>query len=555
MKNIRLLIASTILSLGILSGCSWMKFWDSDQAETASEKSQSAEGMGAGKDGESAATTSDETAAKTMAPMDSAKEEDKEPAKEEPATSQESESADAESKDPAKGEDSESAETSQGKSDQPAQVEKEPETESSKTLPPAVDSMEQMSKPAAKVPLPKDANHFVISVGEKTPQHPFYNKGHKMGFSINNIPGGDIAIERGKTYKFEVVTNPLHDVYLSEKDMGWGSSAWTSGVEGQFIYSGVITFKPDSNTPDYLYYSCRNHPYMGGKIHVVNPGQTVKLAKRKASTSASVQKTVVTKNMVQQKHMFADMLVKSNGAKRIKSSDNAKAIKLLAGAEALLKSSQEDLKNGKLESAYADASKAVEDLKDATRMVPSQDELVELKEQYKEISASLADFEKSHKKSYDRVLKKQGKDAVTMYDKQKVEKLKKEAGAAVKDNDYAKANKLMQVAQREVTLAIKKMMDSQTVVYDLNFESAEEEYEYELRRFKGYEILIPIAIQAKKPNEGTQKLMESFANKGRDMRKEAIKKAKEKDFPTAIAMLLDATKQIRRALSLVGINQ
>jgi len=89
----------------------------------------------------------------------------------------------------------------------------------------------------------------------------------------------------------------------------------------------------------------------------------------------------------------------------------------------------------------------------------------------------------------------------------------------------------------------------------LNFESAEEEYDYELRRFKGYEILIPIAVKMKRPSAGAQKLMNTYLEKGRKMRTAAISKAKEKDFPTAIAMLLDATKEVRRALRMIGISQ
>jgi len=528
-----------------------MKFWESDQTESSGAGDEKR--MEQGKDGEVAgaessdSTTSDSAAQATAEQQSQATNADGGEATAQ--ASSESKAADSDAAAPAPEEAPAAAAPS-------APIAEEKVEQVATAKPTQIESMAEMTgKPAAKVPLSKDPNHFIITVGEKTPDHPFYEKGHKMGFSINNVPGGDVVVERGKSYKFEVITNPLHDVYISEKDVGWGSLAWNKDVNGQFIYNGTFTFSPKEDTPDTLYYSCRNHPFMGGTIHVANPGQKIQLAKRKETVASAKSKMEINKGMVQQKHMFADMLIKSNGAKRIQDSDNAKAKQLLANAENLIKSSKADLSSGKMETAYKSASQAVEDLKEATRLVPTQDELAEQKEQYKEVSASLADFEKSHKKSYDRVLKKQGKDAVVMYDKDKVEKLKGEANTAVKDGDYAKANKLLQTAQREVTLAIKKMMDSQTVVYDLNFESAEEEYEYELRRFHGYEILIPIAIQAKKPEAGTQKLMENYADKGRGMREEAIKKAKEKDFPTAIAMLLDATKEIRRALSLVGINQ
>ena len=99
------------------------------------------------------------------------------------------------------------------------------------------------------------------------------------------------------------------------------------------------------------------------------------------------------------------------------------------------------------------------------------------------------------------------------------------------------------------------MLDSKTLVYDLNFETAADEYEYEVKRFVGYEELIPIAIEAKKPAAGAVKLMESFLNKARKRRDEAQSKADSGDYSTAISMMLQATKTVRRALRMVGVTQ
>ena len=116
---------------------------------------------------------------------------------------------------------------------------------------------------------PVGKGDFVITVGKKDASHPFFGKGYPDGFSVDGIQGKEIVVERGKSYDIVISTNPKHDVYLSEKDIGWGSSVWTGGVEGMFTYKGTITFKPDNSAPDFVYYSCRNHPYMGGKIHIV----------------------------------------------------------------------------------------------------------------------------------------------------------------------------------------------------------------------------------------------------------------------------------------------
>ncbi len=411
---------------------------------------------------------------------------------------------------------------------------------------------------AATVPVSTGPDHFVITAGKKDQSHPHFGKGHAMGFVVNNEQGKEIVLERGKTYRIDVATDPMHDVYISLKEIGWGSTPYSHGIEGQFTYKGTITIKPDDKTPDVLFYSCRNHPYMGGKIHIVNPGQTVEIVKKTAATTASVAATAnkqFTKADANQKIMFADMLLKSKNSQAVLKSNISGAIDLHKKAETDLNLARENLKTGKNEEAYKQADNAIVLLKKSIKLVPNESALEHMKVRHEELQVSIKDFEASHKDSYDRIAKKQGKDAAVDYDKNEVEKLKASATKSAKQGDYLKANQDLEKAQRMITVALHKMLNNQTIVYDLNFETAEEEYDYELKRFAGYEELIPIAVEQKKPAEGAKKLMESFLKKGQDLRDRAVNKAKSGDYPTAIAMLQDATKDVRRALRMIGVTQ
>jgi HEPN domain-containing protein len=49
--------------------------------------------------------------------------------------------------------------------------------------------------------------------------------------------------------------------------------------------------------------------------------------------------------------------------------------------------------------------------------------------------------------------------------------------------------------------------------------------------------------------------MESFVEKARKRRAEAEQKAAENDYGSAIAMMQQATKTVRRALRMVGVTQ
>jgi cellobiose-specific phosphotransferase system component IIA len=153
-------------------------------------------------------------------------------------------------------------------------------------------------------------------------------------------------------------------------------------------------------------------------------------------------------------------------------------------------------------------------------------------------------------------MEKQGEVADDMrMDEKKLDATLAEAAAQAKKQNYVRANTLLQQAQKMATGGLHKILNSKTIVYDLKFDSPADEYEYELKRFAGYEELIPVAIEAKNPTPGAIKLMESFLGKARSRRDEAAAKAKEGDYPTAIAMLLQATKTVRRALRMVGVSQ
>jgi tetratricopeptide (TPR) repeat protein len=428
-------------------------------------------------------------------------------------------------------------------------------------MPPAV-----VSQPAAEpaklmeVPAVPGPNEFVVTVGTKGASHPAYGKGHLMGFIVNGVPGKELVLERGKTYRFDIRTDPKHDVYLSSKDIGWGSAPISKGVEGAYTYKGVMTFTPDSDTPDVVYYACRNHPYMGAAVHVVNAGEKAKIPA--ASPQAPAMEThgamthpEVSEAQVKQRLMFAEMMANSQGSNRVMGSGNAEAKKLLEEAKQSLAGSRAKLLAGALPEALALADTALKRMGEASRMVPSDEVKAQQAVQYQELLAEIADYEASHQKNLARISKTGTPPEGAVYDKAEVANLKALAKASADKGDYVRANADLQQAQQLLTVAIHKMLDSQTIVYDLNFETPADEYEYELKRFTGYEELIPVAIEAKKPTEGSIKLMESFLEKARSRRDEAKERAAKGAYGDAIEMMQQATTTVRRALRMVGVTQ
>ncbi len=422
-----------------------------------------------------------------------------------------------------------------------------------------------VSAPVPTPIIPADPNTFIVTVGLKAAPHPSLGKGHAMGFLINGVSGKQLVLERGKTYTFDIRTDPKHDVYLSKKVIGWGSAPIAEGVTGAYTYKGKMIFSPGSSTPDKVYYSCRNHPHMGALIQIVNPGEKAKVIKQSTASSpaaAAIQslgsrgtESKVTASKVKQKLMFAEMMSKSKGSKRVLASQNIKAKQLLNNAKSLITKGREKSLAGALSEALTLADKSLKMMSEATRLVPGEEEMTQLADNYKSSLVGIRDYQKSHKANLTRLEKLGTVSDDARYNEAAVAKKLAAAQVLADNKNYTRANVLLSEVQKTITVALHKMLDSSTIVYDLNFATAADEYEYELKRFVGYEELIPVAIEAKKPAPGAIKLMESFHEKARKRRDQAVAKAATGEYGDAIAMLQQATKTVRRALRMVGVMQ
>jgi tetratricopeptide (TPR) repeat protein len=386
-----------------------------------------------------------------------------------------------------------------------------------------------------------------------------------MGFLINGVSGKRLVLERGKSYTFDIRTDPKHDVYLSKKVIGWGSAPIAEGVTGAYTYKGKMIFSPGSSTPDNVYYSCRNHPHMGALIQIVNPGEKAKAIKQSTTPSpaaAAIQSlgsrgtgSKVTASKVKQKLMFAEMMSKSKGSKRVLASQNSEAKQLLNNAKSLISKGREKSQAGALPEALALADKSLKMMSEATRLVPGEEEMAQLADNYKSSLVGIRDYQKSHKANLARLEKLGTVSDDARYNEEEVAIKLSKAQVLADNKSYVRANVILSEVQKTITVALHRMLDSSTIVYDLNFATAADEYEYELKRFVGYEELIPVAIEAKKPAPGAIKLMNSFHEKARKRRDQAVARAAEGKHGDAIAMLQQATKTIRRALRMVGVMQ
>jgi hypothetical protein len=117
---------------------------------------------------------------------------------------------------------------------------------------------------------------LVVTVLPMTSAHPQSTLGGgPNGFVVDGVEGKELTLERGGTYNFNVTTDGSHIFYLTHSQIGASIDPITAGVTGTGggigVSNGTLTFRPDENTPDEIYYGCSIHGRMGWQIHVVDP--------------------------------------------------------------------------------------------------------------------------------------------------------------------------------------------------------------------------------------------------------------------------------------------
>lgn len=421
-------------------------------------------------------------------------------------------------------------------------------------MPPAESLANSQAQSAAVVA--KDPRTFFVTVGHKNTSHINYGAGHEMGFIVNGAQGRDIVLVRGLEYTFDVKTDPRHDFYLSTNAVGAGGAAFTEGVTGQFTYMGEVEFKPNAKTPDLLFYQCRNHPNMGGRIVVVNSVSDVKAAEERLAKDRSASNTKpilaktegVSEQKVQQKIAYAEMLLKIKAAGL---ADDRKKIVIDRIAQA-----KQSKDKGDFARAYALGGEAADILSGKQPVVvgPSAEELAEQEKSYEERLAGLQALQKSHAEAMKRAQKSGKKGAAVDYDHKDVEKIVAEAQGLATNKRYDDATRVLGKGELAVAKSLNDMLSSQTLVYELTFETPKDEYEYELARFKSYDELIPVAVDVKKPSEQAMALMKGYVTKSYFYRDKAAESAVAGRYDEAVAIMKDATTEVRRGLMTLGVS-
>ena len=412
----------------------------------------------------------------------------------------------------------------------------------------------------------KPSNYdFTVVLATKDQTHPHFGEGSAVGFVVNGKQGRELILVRGKTYTFYVDTNPMHDFYLSTDPVGWGINTLTAGIEGNFTFKGVVTFKPTAETPDLVYYQCRNHKYMGGTIHIANPGEEDKITIAEPTTKATPDQKVYStldRNEVKQRLNFVEAFINnSDAAKRIAASGNKEAKEMHKDAQDRLAAAKAAFNyTDRLQEAKTKADEAMSLMTEAAQHVPSKSTQIMAMTRNEDLVQGLKTLEASYKQNYEAIASKGGAKYIPKLDSDNIHKTLDSAKVLSEKGSYYEANKILSrtmdeglCVMSEVSSTLNKMLlANKAISYETKFASPCQEYEHDLARFSGLEEAIQQAVAQEQPPLSTITMMNHYIEQGKEKRDQASADAKQQNYKAALENIRNGIEQLESASRLLN---
>lgn len=259
--------------------------------------------------------------------------------------------------------------------------------------------------------------------------------------------------------------------------------------------------------------------------------------------------------MIQRKLQLVHLLLTQSPAlERATRSDNAAVKQQVAAVQTLYAKANEALSAGNATEAGKFLDEALRLIATISRLVPDPLQAeAEQRTRYAELLEGVQAFQKTHQTICDRLSPTSGPAPAVAADLDRIRGLMEQARTSAHTGRYGEANKLLAQAHETVVSALNKMLASATLVYDLKFKSAAEEFDYEAARYRSYEELIPIAYAELKPSSGAVILSERYVQESRATRDLAQQQAARSDYRSAIKALQEATGRLQTALRAVGL--
>ena len=155
--------------------------------------------------------------------------------------------------------------------------------------------------------------------------------------------------------------------------------------------------------------------------------------------------------------------------------------------------------------------------------------------------------------AHQRISAEKGQQAAHDALRSDVESRLKEADALLASGDAEKARVSLDSVYKEVMLSVENLRQGDTLVRELNFETEEDEYLYELDRNDTHRMLVNVLLEERMADPRIRERVTAFVSEADKLRGVAESQAESGDFAQAIESLENATGELVKAIRSAGV--
>lgn len=270
----------------------------------------------------------------------------------------------------------------------------------------------------------------------------------------------------------------------------------------------------------------------------------------KLDTKASSRALVLSNKL----RLTQQQLTQSPSVRRIRQSDNAMANAALSQAQELYEQAAREASAGQIETGSQRVDEALRLIVTAARMAPDTSLMAEQERQHNtELREAIRTFYLLHKNFSNRLAVISAPAPEVDNDIARLQTMTSQADALIRSGQQHEANVLLKSAHLIVVSTLNKMLASQTIVYDLKFDSPADEFQHELAKNIGLDELVPLALQQVKVPREAANLADRYMQSGRALRTTAQQQVQSGDYPSALKSIQEASVLLQHALRIAGV--
>lgn len=265
---------------------------------------------------------------------------------------------------------------------------------------------------------------------------------------------------------------------------------------------------------------------------------------------------VPSRQLIEQKAAFLKRVLSDSPAiKRISGSRNEEAMKYFAEAQRNYRDALQSIRTNDISGADKQLNEATRLIGKARQLAPDplvRDAAPQVR--YAQVLASVESLRVTYSRHLQVSNPSPAGPAVADALLARVGQLVDRAKELARSEQLAQANRALGEAERALMTGLGRILGSKTIEYSLRFQSATDEFAYELERNHSFRELVPIALEGFKPAAVAVREAEQLIEGNRLLREQAQQLAAAGDHRAALAALRKGTAQLQEALAVTGLR-